>query len=68
MCLGPKAPEAAPIEQPPEVLEQEAPDKKTANQTDANALSIGTKRYSTANTTPQAASGSAYPNVSGAKY
>jgi hypothetical protein len=47
MCFIDNSPEQTPApEQPPEVLKQAAPDKKTA--TKANTLAIGTKKYRTA--------------------
>lgn len=45
MCLGKDTPEVKPPAPPPEVLDQEAPTKKTANQREANSLAIGTKAY-----------------------
>lgn len=46
MCFAkePDMPDPAP---PPEVLKQDAPEKKTANQNRSQTLSIGSKRYRT---------------------
>lgn len=46
MCFGGDK-EAPPPPAPPEVLDQEAPTKKTANQSNSSDLSIGTKKYKT---------------------
>jgi hypothetical protein len=46
MCFvnSPEMPDPAP---PPEVLKQDAPNKKTANQNRAKTLSLGSKKYRT---------------------
>lgn len=44
MCFDNDTEMPAPTK-PPEVLEQDAPEKKTANKQSANALAIGTKAY-----------------------
>jgi len=46
MCFADDPKVEAP-QPPPEVLDQAAPEKKTANKKDAGALAIGTKRYRT---------------------
>jgi len=46
MCFNNDQPEAPKPARPPEVLQQAAPDKKTAAQpSQSNTLAIGTKKY-----------------------
>lgn len=45
MCLGGDSPPAPTPQAPAQVLEQEAPKKKSANQQKANRLALGTKKY-----------------------
>ena len=61
MCFGGgDDPEPVVPDSPPETLNQEAPEKKTANKKEANSLSIGSKKYAT----PSASASSGYPTVS----
>ena len=58
MCFGSDKQESVKPTKAPEVLKQEAPEKKTAKP--ANQLAIGTKEY---RTTPAATATSGYPAV-----
>lgn len=58
MCFGSEKSESVKPTKAPEVLKQEAPEKKTAKP--ANSLAIGTKEY---RTSPAATSTGSYPSL-----
>lgn len=67
MCLGGGSSETPKPQPPAQVLNQDAPTKKTANTSDTTDLSIGTKKYRSetgVNTTKAPTKSSSIPSVS----